>query len=152
MMTELNKKFIADTKTVGDLIRVAVNELEACEQSPEYEINMDRWYSKEGGTCAVCFAGSVIAQRLIPDGACWTQVLPNDFPPAVSKRLSALDCFRTGKLYQGLSRLGALEVLIFPNLPSMQRVARYCEDPAEFKTAMLCFAEYLDNKKFIIKD
>jgi len=51
---------------LGDLIRLALSDLEACESTPGYLIEMDTWhkYSQNEDTCYVCLAGAVMANTL----------------------------------------------------------------------------------------
>lgn len=86
-------------------IRFAIDDLEAAERSPHYQIDMDTWHAPDNtsNTCYVCFAGAVMANRhairrdqtyvgpFDADG-------PNEF--SIDQRwdnlFSALDEFRTG--------------------------------------------------------
>lgn len=103
----------------SELIRLALGDLEKCENDSRYGINMSTWHSlDETGLCEVCLAGSVMAQTLnyspkdnifdvcsIPDG--WGQ------------RLVALDYFRKGMIEGGLRLMGLksdkyLDRMIYP--------------------------------------
>lgn len=50
---------------LSELLRVALVDLEKCEDDSRYFINMDVWHSGAfGGICHVCLAGSVMAQSI----------------------------------------------------------------------------------------
>lgn len=49
----------------SELIRLAIADLEKCEQDPNYTIDMTRWHEpRYDGVCQVCLAGSVMAKTL----------------------------------------------------------------------------------------
>jgi len=87
----------------SDLILLAVNDLEACEQSDDYHIDMGDWHVPHE-KCCVCFAGSVMAQSL--KGVIASNLGPQNFGDYNQIRLRALDRFREGYIEAGLERMG----------------------------------------------
>jgi hypothetical protein len=87
------------TSTPSALILAALADLEQVENDPRYRVDMGTWHSPNG-TCAVCFAGSVIAFGLgaQPDEF----VDPDDLDEPTSSALYALDAFRSGFVQDGL--------------------------------------------------
>jgi len=55
------------------LIKVAHDDLVACERDPRYVINMSRWHEpRADGKCLVCLAGAVMAKTMkIPVDLCF---------------------------------------------------------------------------------
>ena len=53
-------------KSLAELIRLAVHDLEACEKDANYRLDMSVMHSayKEESRCRVCFAGSVLSKTL----------------------------------------------------------------------------------------
>ncbi len=86
----------------SDLILVALADLEAVERSKRYNINVNEWHKpvRFSNTCAVCFAGSVIAKTLKTDPT--TTVDPFSFDGDTADKLSALNSFRQGFIKEGL--------------------------------------------------
>lgn len=56
---------------LSDLILLAIKDLEACEQDPRVEIDMDAWLSPRRGhapiSCSVCLAGAVLVRAVDAD-------------------------------------------------------------------------------------
>ena len=100
-------------KTIGsplpempsELITVALRDLEACEQDPRYEIDMDVWhYPSDSMRCGVCLAGSVMAQSI---GVAPSDAMdPADFGSRTQAKLTALNLFRIGSHAGALRRMG----------------------------------------------
>lgn len=84
-------------KKLSDLIEVALHDLEACEKSDEYTVDMGRWhYPSPDSPCEVCLAGSVMAQTL---GTKTSRIAcPGDFGGDVQQALHALDEVRHGPI------------------------------------------------------
>ena len=134
----------------SELIRVALADLEKCEADPRYLIDMDRWHSgirhDSNEPCAVCFAGSVMAQRLGADHRYYISG-PGRFDEDEGK-LHALNAFREGRIAAGL-------IAFYGHLPSSQPpgasdvveslvdegISPYAWDPSEFKSDMEALAE-----------
>ena len=92
----------------SDLIDLALRDLETVENSKKYLVDMGTWHqanhsSDPWSLCAVCFAGSVMAQSLgvVPD----KNYLPADFPPFICCKLEALNSFRCGWIHEGLREM-----------------------------------------------
>ncbi len=126
------------------LIRVALDDLAACELSKDYEVNMGEWHilrdtSLGNPYCAVCFAGAVMAQTL---GADLEEDLnPASFPRDTNK-LQALDCFRQGEVVGGLVNMG---LAVPRGFGAVAEIPAYdAEDPTEFHWAMCDLADRLE--------
>ena len=48
----------------SELIRLALSDLEECEQDPKYAVDMGSWHRPVGAQCLVCLAGSVMAKTM----------------------------------------------------------------------------------------
>jgi hypothetical protein len=47
---------------LSELIRVAVQDMEACRIDPRYKLDMSVWHIPRDGICRVCMAGAVLAK------------------------------------------------------------------------------------------
>ena len=120
---------------LSDLIDVALADLEACEADPRYVIDMDEWhYPNRRGHCAVCLAGSVMAQRLGASVDTW--VTPEDFDHETCSSLSALNSLLCGDIFEAVSDRVGSGAAKGMNLPPDQEVVEYRFDPAQFKADM----------------
>lgn len=92
----------------SELLAIALEDLELCEKDPVYEIDMSTYHSpsEETGRCAVCLAGSVLAQRMrVSPKTDWEKIEMDD---SEILKLKAIDRLRIGNLliagrYLGLS-------------------------------------------------
>ena len=137
--TEALKKSKAEefaTACPSRVIEMALEDLEAMENDERYYVDMGVWHCPgPAGKCAVCFAGSVMANRLgiSPKGS----YEPCDFNPATENRLTALNLFRTGMIDDGLHFIG-------PKLYMADwRMTDYRENPDKFKSQMHAMAAML---------
>lgn len=94
-------------KRPSTLIRLACDDAEKIYRAPGYTLNMNMWHENvisEGGksTCAVCFAGAVIANTLGQDRGVYTS--PARFA-SDHQALKALNYFRRGEWVVGLGTL-----------------------------------------------
>lgn len=120
----------------SELIRLALSDLEKCEASESYAINMLDWHLPEFGVCHVCLAGAVMAQSL---GAyIGEKPHPEDFGSGAHGKLHALDSFRQGLLDQGLAEMGANVLAEDRDVPEDH------EDPVGFHNAMHALANTLE--------
>lgn len=131
----------------SDLINVALADLIKCERSPKYTINMGMWHwPRISGKCAVCLAGSVMAQSL--------SATPNKmrgpllYPRDVRKKLLALNDLRVGEVNCALAKLGirALDKVPGPRSKEPQfdrKITPYCGLPGLFKRQMRKLAKDL---------
>lgn len=88
----------------SELIRLALGDMKKCEADPKYTINMDRWHDLLlEGLCAVCLAGSVMAQTLHEKW--WRSLNLSEFDDNTALKLSALNDFRSGNVASGLWEL-----------------------------------------------
>lgn len=90
---------------LSDVLDDALDDLEACVDDPEYEVNMDSWhrggrYSQPGAArtnlCIVCLAGATMAKSIKVSKS--HQYLPTDFTEYNQIRLYALDSLRVGQI------------------------------------------------------
>lgn len=121
------------------LIRVALEDLEACERDDRYVIDMAEWHTKYSGKCHVCLAGSVMSNRLhtpvnVDSG-------PFAFNDELMWKLVALNEFRRGCVSEGLFRLGYYQQA--RDLWSVS-IARYDQSQSEFKNDMRKLADGLE--------
>lgn len=134
------------------LIRLAINDLRAVEKMRSlFTVDMGRWAGRDssGKKCAVCLAGSVMANTLskpdkfakkIINGDVYSNPDPEDFANEDSA-LCALDNFRMGSLSTAFDELG----LHLPdNFYAYIPVERYEDDKVKFKKKMLALADALE--------
>ena len=136
----------------SELIRLALHDLELCEQDNRYIIDMDTWHTPYEGynndllrnKCLVCLAGSVIAKSLNAD-AC-IDLVPCDYNHKTEMKLFALEYFRRGDIYDGIELLlpGSFEHMEFDNLSGYRDVIPYEENPTKFKQQMHELADDLE--------
>lgn len=113
------------------LIRLALRDLEKCERSSKYKVEMAYWHDPNG-KCKVCLAGSVIAKTL---GVKPNQQLhPDDCTDNDTRRkLFALNAFRLGGIHGGLDEMGIER----PNtIPMTVPREFYKENSTKFKVFM----------------
>ena len=125
------------------LIRLAIRDLRKVEEDPMYMVHMGAWHSPDP-QCRVCLAGSVMAKSLRAPPS--TNTGPEDFDASVSKKLWALDYFRTGDVFGGLDKM---EIKTDWDraaslLPMTMPVPGYRNDREEFINAMLNMANQLE--------
>ena len=150
----------------SELIRLALADLEWCEDNEDYRINMDTWHRFEGmetpmgedneHCCEVCMAGAIMAHTLeLPRT---TDARPGDFiNENTQRKLVAIDNLRSGSVKTALECMGiendaALEAIMHdPELslspPSARRVCipEYCYcDRDKFDEAMHRLADILE--------
>jgi len=126
----------------SQLLRLALNDLELCEQDPRFRIKMETWLVKNEGEdyCSVCLAGAVMAKTLqtpIPFSGERFSCAPSNFG-MLERQLGALDSFRVGHLGNGFDRLGRV---ISYNLRCKLQVAF---EPKDFSTVDSFYMEYYE--------
>jgi len=135
--------------SVGDLIRLAIKDLETCEANPEYEIDMKDWHHYDEGTnkCYVCLAGSVMAQSLNT----WSKVTVTrrHFQAEIDDKLNMLDVCRDLTPHISVSGYDQRSYLYTNYVDMMEsgevfEVANYKENPRQFKRDMLQLADLMD--------
>lgn len=104
----LKPKFKTFGKLPGQpskLIDLAIKDFESVlKNSRHYEIDFSKWhYPNFDGKCAVCLAGSVMAETLKAD--ILEKLRPGDFPEE-EQALRALDFFRKGYVASAFRELG----------------------------------------------
>ena len=126
------------TKVPHELIRLAIADLEKTEKDPRYVIDMGEWHAPQNdGVCAVCLAGSVMAQTL--------KAPINDFLEPYDDRSNwhqyeALDWFRSGAIEEAFRVLG----LKVPEGLEDFDETQYGKDPVKFKAEMLSLADRIE--------
>lgn len=131
------------------LIRRALQDLEAVEHSPKYEVHMGFYHSPRAmhianDKCYVCFAGAVIARAGNRKDR-WID--PDQFPPATRDKLYALDQFRRGRVAEGLFKLLAYPEDVPVDARADMHVPEYAADPVGFKSALREMATRLEGFK-----
>jgi len=93
-------------KKLSALIGVARKDLAAAGASPDYTVDMQFWHTGniEGGPCAVCLAGAVIAGTLQADIR--YGVDPRDYGRRDYRALQALDHVARGRVGSAFYHLG----------------------------------------------
>jgi len=142
---------------LGDLIRLAIKDLEACESTPGYLIEMAEWhtYVPDEDICYVCLAGAVMANTLkVPRDV-------TDFPALYFEaQLDALDLIRLYLDDPMEQEWDYLAETLQPNYsgldidsPVLDTIvaANYHNDPEQFKRSLADLADHFDelNVEFI---
>ena len=144
MKKKLNKVKLPSKPS--ELINLALKDLKAVEKSRQYVVNMNHWHETDRqydnsipeGTCAVCFAGSVMAQTCKAPANKSFGV--KNFGRENTDKFIALDEFREGNIEMGFETLG----LNFPSLlQSDIEIVDYQDDPKFFKEQMQEVADTL---------
>lgn len=133
---------------MSEAIRMAVADVEQAEKSQRYIVDMDHWHQPYGDRCLVCFAGSVMSQRL---GLPFNRVVRGGFSPDAFE-LDAwgcvfrfLNCIREGDLEEARRAwAGATRPLCRGGLQNTEGVTSYRASPAAFKSDMLTLADKLE--------
>lgn len=124
------------------LIRLAIADLEKCEASPNYVIDMDVWHGPcaAGSTpCHVCLAGAVMAGSLGYPAR--EDVCPSDTEH--TPKMEALDGLRIGEWGPALATLDIAPEKT-PDGLTMFSPTPYKDDPAAFKADMLRAADIFE--------
>jgi hypothetical protein len=123
------------------LIREALYDLELCEISG-YRINMNTWNSWMDGVCNVCLAGSVMAATLkLPPGSYSEGPATRDVSRSNVSKLYALNAFRVGKVFDGLTFMKKELPIGFAE---KVKITPYGGDGASFKSDMKKLANSLE--------
>jgi len=137
---------------IGDLIRVAIKDLEECEADPNYLIEMDYWHYPVGlgnkKICMVCLARSVMAKTIGVDyGVCNPAEVQNKED---EDKLLLLNWLR--KIMTDYEEFHCYEEFLgeVPGLGSLIEAGElfdavpYYEDPRQFKSDMLVLASLMN--------
>lgn len=128
-------------RKMSALITLALADLAKCERSEKYTVDMDRWHEPTfDRTCAVCFAGAVMAKTLDADVTC--ALNPGNFAGDMDQ-LMALNFLREGKVWDAagqlrLSRTDTVAARDFDRL-----LDDYSDDPKKFRAEMRKLAREL---------
>jgi hypothetical protein len=141
---EQGKTEIKLPEKMSDLIDIAINDLEAVEQDPKYEIDMGRWHAPEHSAykCSVCFAGSVMAKTFNSDRG--TLLSPDNFTKWNASRLKALDEIRQYDFVDAFDKMYPFEEIPeFMDIFDDWGREYYDDNPEEFKNDMRKAAEIM---------
>ena len=90
----------------SELVWVAIEDTKKILKDQHYKLDLRKWhaYDKDDGRCTVCFAGAVMSKSLglSPE----MDAIPSSFGDSNARKLSALESFRSGKLYDGCIIMG----------------------------------------------
>ena len=125
--------------TEKELLKLAIVDLEACEEDPLYRINMAWWCAPQREFCAVCLAGSVMAKTLknitFSFDSVRYETTPEDFREQLGKKESDklywLNEVRRGRIYNFDKHL---EYAIID-------VSEYCDHSEKFKAQIHWLAD-----------
>jgi hypothetical protein len=117
------------------LLRLAVQDAQKCEAMPEkYRLDMRSWHQPSGSVCAVCMAGSVIAQTMSADEL--MEYEPEDFGDDAD-RLCAINYMRQGGFETALYYLTGEDeateeqLSVFEEAEKLIRGSYVPDDPSE---------------------
>jgi hypothetical protein len=139
----------------SELIRLAIKDLELCEQDSNYTIDMSDWYADRGEYCSVCLAGAVMVQELdvVPltraNGT--KQMSPAYVPNAKDRdKLYALNILREGLLGDFCLYFDR-DVRVWKDVWSalecgdyLNNMVKYAYDSVAFKKQMLHIADVFE--------
>src|SRR6478736_6372267 len=94
-------KKVKPPKKLSQAIMLALNDLALVEKKPKYKVDMANWHIVDGNTCAVCFAGSVMAQTFGVSPGIYTS--PGSFNLDWEYIFYALDSIRKGDVVSALA-------------------------------------------------
>ena len=169
---------------LSQVLREAVKDLRACEANPRYVIDMSKWYYDRSpynpaaiGTCKVCLAGVVIANRYVMNPT-FGEELKEKFTDSSSAGYSGTTSINLGSIaIAGLCeqdtnmlraldycRLGNVQMAAITSIPmysekrmceSLQELPykykehySYEEDPIKFYESMEAIAQILEDAGF----
>lgn len=117
-----------DTILPSELLEVALLDLETCERSPGYEINMGIWheYNAVSEQCYVCLAGAVMAQSMNVD-KCAYYSSPSQY------KLHGINLLRVGDIDRACN---CFDIELPDGMPASVSVTHYDEDSNQFKNDM----------------
>ena len=123
---------------LSDLMVLALKDLAKCERNKKkFKIKMGTWFTPNG-KCAVCFAGSVMAQSCGVGSK--REVFPGDFDVDTNNKLIALDAVRAGYVGSALDDLGRS---LPPGLTGQYPVVEYHHGPKVWRKQMETIAALL---------
>lgn len=127
----------------SELLLLALKDLEACELSDKYTIDMSTWYLQRLYTdpiddrefkqkCQVCMAGAILAQTLKIDTVGFVGPYTSGFKSTLTKKLLAINCANYGDFEEMLDVLGIVKKVKFDGLV----MPPYARDPVKFKSVL----------------
>lgn len=145
-----NRELFLKTNTPSILIKIALEDLEKCEQSELYKIEMSSWYISEeynSNECLVCLAGSVLAQNFqeelsyFSSDELYNGIDPFNIPD-IENKLYALNLFREGLLKEAFKKLN---IKMPKNMVSPYIISDYHKNSKLFKKDLLDLIKYLES-------
>lgn len=128
----------------SELLRLALHDLELCEQDARYVVAMHFWHVYDIDSysrCAVCLAGAVMSQTLGIPVDC--DAKPGYFPDQIERKLIGLDLLRKGKICDALYAMGVTRP---KNMPVDVYVLPYVRKYSQpFKESMQSLISYLES-------
>lgn len=120
----------------SQLLELALRDLEAVEQLPDYCVDMSCWHTRKTARhpCLVCLAGSVMANTLgmpLDESAG-----PGAFSERTRHYLEALEDFRCGCVTRGVALVSGQWVDVASYVDLRFKPPHYLEDPVEFKATL----------------
>ena len=83
--------------TLGELLELAIDDLERAERDPGYIISLEQaWHHAVADGCAVCMAGAVMAISLKAERR--VRLEPRDFNEITKRKLLAINAMRVGDI------------------------------------------------------
>jgi len=138
----------------SELIRVAVKDMELCEDDPDYRIDMGVWHQpidEYNEFCSVCFAGSVMSKTL--------KIGPHEYAEPYlgehcnnklwsnkeADKFRALERFRRGEIHFAVELVvGGTHSDPFVLPTYIEDIQAYRLEPDVFKLQMLAIADELE--------
>lgn len=126
----------------SELLEIALEDLEKCEKSPKYEIDMGVWHCPDvDEKCYVCLAGAVMAPMCHDS----LHMTPSHFDPDTRNKLRAINSFRLGECADAFYSMG----LSYSDGKEFdRRIHDYDINPIVFKADMFKLIEDLKSKDF----
>ena len=126
----------------SELIRRALQDMEAVEKMPQYRINLSTWHEPKDDVCEVCLAGATMAAEGLP---LKMEFLPSQFDDKTSDKLHALNFLRFGWIYDAFD---CLEIDFPESIDRYVCITDYEDSPKQFKSDMYKLADYLEQKGY----
>lgn len=134
--------------TLHELIRVAIQDAKTIRKDDRYVMHMNYYYHPFDDyktltkKCYVCFAGAVMANRLLPRYFDPISTCPGEFSEGIYYKLRALDCIRMGELE------AAIELFYINNTRKPYRyLDKLSNLPAKTKTKLCSISPYQNEIK-----
>jgi hypothetical protein len=131
-------------KKLSEAMRMALKDLYDVELDPRYTVSMGDWHKSSlvtaDGSCAVCFAGAVMAKTIATRTTKTTNPW-DDYPESWARVFNALNLVRDGEVGAALDGMGLLK----GNTKNFQ-VVRYEIDKFKWRKDMHMILAYLERQ------